>query len=150
MPGTLRLVAPGAGALSALSAEIAAAKRADVFAPVTGVAPSGLTRLPLRRALALAPDGAPLVNVRFVLVRELAEELAREVVGRRPRASRLVLRTLCARELERTEGSLAPIARHRASADELALAYETIRYAAPDALEVLSGLGGRQAELAQL
>ena len=155
------LVVPfGRPAARALRDEIARAQADDPLAPVTVVVPRNVAGLATRRLLAsgdLGPaPGSPgrgLVNVRFLTLARLADEVA--VTRRRPDeslpATPAVLQAVARLSLEAAgDGLFRPVRDHPGMARSLVAAYRDLGSASPPSRRALAAGSRRAAEVVAL
>ncbi len=134
-----RLVTVGPAALAALRAEVVAAQRRDVLAPITIVAPGHIPLLSLRRALAADPG---VVNAAVITLRRLAEQLgepALAAAGRRPlRSSRFD--EAVRQAVTADPGPFSAVAHHAPTVRRLARSLRELRSLGP-AAGAIAGAG---------
>ncbi|MCU1494368.1 MAG: nuclease family protein [Acidimicrobiaceae bacterium] len=153
--GRIEIVAYGDEAFTALKGVIGAAQADDRLAPVTVVAASARAAIHLRRRFAsvwLGPARAGLANARFVVLSDVVEALGEEpllAAGRR-RLTRTALLAAVRATLATSAGTLAGVARHPSTAEELAQRYEELREAGPAATALLGSRPGVAREVARL
>ncbi len=156
---SLRVVRFGPEAAVALSDAIGAAQHDDPLAPVTVLVARPTVGLAMRRRLASAPSAVPgsarhgIVNVRFVTVDRLADELggpSLTAAGRQP-ASRAVRHAAVRAELGAvTDGPFRAIRHHPASERTLAAVVRDLRAADAATLDRLSRQSARAGEVVRL
>jgi len=146
----------GPDAARALARLIEVAQGDDPLTRVSVVVPSGPVGLATRRLLASGRLGVRrpgIVNVRFLTMAGLAEELGGAKVtrgGRRP-ATGAVVRAAARSALGRDPGPLfGPVRDHPATLSALAATYRELCHASPATLESLAGAGERAAEVVRL
>ncbi len=139
---------PFASARERLRSVIAAAKRDDPLAPVTVVVPSSYAGVSLRQDL----GRQGLVNVRFEVVRGLAEFIAgpRSTVEGRPRLTSIRETAAVQAALVEASGPLALTRDHPAAHRSLRSTFRELRRATPEALDSLEQSGGIRAEVVRL
>ena len=168
MPLDLVTTAYGRPALRALGAAVAAAKGADLLAPVTVVVPSNHVGVAARRLLAAGvadvdgvaggegaaggPGGRGLVGVTFLTPYRLAELLGANrlaAAGRRPVSTPVVAAGL-RQALAAEPGVFAPVAEHPATEAALVAAYGQLADLSDGALRALGGAGARARDVVRL
>ena len=127
---------------------VRAAKRGDLMAPVTVVAPSRYASLSLRQELGLAG----FVNVRFIQLPVLSELLggaALAAEGRRPLTASLES-IILGRTLARAAGALAGVSAHPGTQASVRASFQELRRLDEAALEELAGQTGVTGEVVSL
>ncbi|MCZ0732516.1 PD-(D/E)XK nuclease family protein [Mycolicibacterium iranicum] len=140
----------GRPAIEHLAAQISDLKGGYPLDPVTVVVRSNLVSVSTRRALAARPGG--IVNVTFLTLRRLAEQIAGPSLaesGRRPVSAPLIasaIRTVVSSD----PGVFAVAANHPATEQALASAYRELR-AAPDfSLDAVAACSPRAADVVRI
>lgn len=142
----------------ALRAAIADAKGGDALAPVTVIVPSNHVGVATRRLLAsgvlgpVAGAGIGLAAVSFLTPYRLAELLGSAplaATGRRP-VSTPVLAAATRAVLSRGAGLFEPVKEHPATEGALVTTYQELRDLTPRALDSLTRVGGRAAEVVRI
>ncbi|HMD44703.1 MAG TPA: PD-(D/E)XK nuclease family protein [Acidimicrobiales bacterium] len=155
----LHLVPFGRPALRALSSEVARAQHHDPLAPVTVVVPKMTVGLAVRRLLAsgdLGPDEngrVGVVNVRFVTLTRLADELGSAALARTglAPAPAAVVRAAVRASLAESPGELfGPVRSHPATARALAAAVRDLRGLDEGALAAIASQSRRAHEVVRL
>ena len=141
----------GAGATSALARMVARVQSDDPLAPVDVIAPSAVSGMTLRRAIA----GPAMANVRFGSLPQLAERLAMRrlaIAGLRP-LSDSTRGLAMKRAIQSSDGDLAKAAAHPATADMVESVIAELDEAEAhvgDWLDRLATRGARAKELAHI
>jgi ATP-dependent helicase/nuclease subunit B len=159
MAMSTRAVRYGPEAALALSDEIAEGQRDDPLAPVTVVVTQPTVGLALRRLLASgqverpAPRRTSVVNVRFLTLARLADELgapALTATGRQP-ASRAVRQAAVRAELDAvTGGPFFPVRHHPSTERGLASVLRDLQGTDADTRQRLAATSERAAEVIRL
>jgi ATP-dependent helicase/nuclease subunit B len=157
MPLDLVTTAYGRPALRALGAAVAAAKGADVLAPVTVVVPSNHVGVAARRLLAsgsvlTSGAGRGVVGVTFLTPYRLAELLGANrlaAAGRRPVSTPVVAAAL-RQALAAEPGAFAPVAQHPATEAALVAAYGQLADLSDGALDALAWASARAGDVVRL
>ncbi len=148
---SVRVVRVGPDAIGALADEIGVAQRDDPLQPVTVVVARSPVGLALRRHL--AGLGAGVVNVRFATFARLADDLAGPVLaaaGRQPASRPVVAAAVRAGLADVTSGAFRAVRHHPATERAVVALVHDLAAADADALDRLSRLGSRPAEVARL
>lgn len=154
----LRSVEFGQPALHELGEVVRAAKRQDVFAPVTIVVSSSFTAVTLRRKLVRdefrpTSDGRNgLVGVSFQTPFQLAEALAADslaVTNRRP-LTKPIIAAAIRQILRRDSGIFHNSASHPTTERALVRAHRELRDLTPEQLDVLRSTGARAADVVRV
>ena len=154
----LRSVEFGQPALHKLGEVVRAAKRQDVFAPVTIVVSSSFAAVTLRRKLVRdefrpTSDGRNgLVGVSFQTPFQLAEALAADslaVTNRRP-LTKPIIAAAIRQILRRDSGIFHNSASHPTTERALVRAHRELRDLTPEQLDVLRSTGARAADVVRV